>query len=410
MKKKLKLIRITPIVILWLGALHFLSAQSDYMPMLELTRFRWVNGSLDNFVPRELNYQYDTIIDAQQTKVYQYDHQWPSQDRLVYLREDVQLKKVWRYVPGNEFLMPYEELLYDFSLQPGDTVSLNYEDPDHFVLKYVHHFDTIHLLDGPHRRLVIYRWQEGNSYPPSNGHHYEFDWIEGVGNIYRPLNSQVGQGPAWPYHSPICAWRGTQPVVGDCEVAFIDCDALQLDSVGVSSGTFQIDLSYSEADWPIHAHILVLLNEEGDTLAVSNFSAGTLYPNQSVTQWAWLEHSTQVFNELPDPLKVVVIDQLTGDYCELWYGTTGLANIFEGEQPSAYPNPTSGNFQILLPEDTQIVKCIMVDMQGKKSPAAVSQNDSLLFINSPALAPGIYIIMLLSKNGNQYAVRVVLSN
>ncbi len=318
------------------------------------------------------------------------------------------VKKVWRYVPGNEFLMPYEEMLYDFSLQPGDTVSLN-ADPDHFLLKYVHHFDTIQLLDGLTADWLSIVGRGRNSDPASNGHHHEFDWIEG-GNIYRPLNSQVGQGPAWPYHSPICAWRGTQPVVGDCEVAFIDCDALQLDSVGVSSGTFQIDLSYSQADWPIHAHILVLLNEEGDTLAVFNFSAGTLYPNQSVTQWAWLEHSTQVFTELPDPLKVVVIDQLTGDYCELWYGTTGLDNIFEGEQPSAHPNPTCGDFQIVLPDGTQIVKCIMVDMQGKQSPVSVSQNDSLLFIYPPALAPGIYIIMLQSKNGNQHAVRVVLSN
>ncbi|MBK8706483.1 MAG: T9SS type A sorting domain-containing protein [Saprospiraceae bacterium] len=386
-------------------ALHFVTAQSDYRPMLELTRFRWINGWYDNNMGKELNYLYDTTVENRQLKVYRFDHEgWSFQNSLYYFREDVQEKKVWQCYTGNDTIPYAEYLLYDFSLQTGDTLDIDYQDPEHFKLIYVHHVDTIQLLDGPYRRIAVYRWWEGSTYPSLNGNQPYYDLVEGVGNLYMPFYSEA---QAWDMFTPICAWRGDIPVTGDCEIAQINCDALQIDSLSFESpGTFYLQMSYGQADWPIHASKLMILSEQGDTLAFSNYSSGNLLPNETIEGWIWTEDIIPV---LPDLVRVIVIDQLTQQQCEILFGTTGLDDTPGRELLRVYPNPAAGEFQVELPAGFEVAGILLFDAQGRRYAVEANKDAASLRIVVGNIPPGMYSLTLLAADGSSRIARVAIA-
>lgn len=383
-------------------AWSFLAAQSDYKPMLELTRFRWINGWYDNNMGKELNYMYDTVVENRQLKVYNFHHEgWAFLNNREYLREDVQERKVWQCYPGNDTI-PYSEfLLYDFSLEPGDTLSLDYQSPDTFRLEYVHHIDTVQLLDGPHRRIVVYLWWEGSNYASVNGNQHYYDIIEGVGNLYMPLYSKT---QSW-YFTPLCAWRGDQPVVGACEVAQINCGAITIDSLINFNDYFQIQLSYGQSDWPVYAYKLMVMNMAGDTLAMSLYSSGNIQPNETVTDWI---DTRENVTDLPNPARVIIIDQLTQQQCEVLFTTTGLRHTPVSEWLKVYPNPSDGQFQVEVPDDFEVARIDLFDAQGRNCAIQADRNTATLRITTGQLKPGIYSLLLLSTDGKTSAARILV--
>jgi len=385
-------------------ALHFVTAQSDYRPMLELTRFRWINGWYDNNMGKELNYLYDTTVENRQLKVYRFDHEgWSFQNSLYYFREDVQEKKVWQCYTGNDTIPYSEYLLYDFSLQTGDTLSFDYQGPGNFRLEYVHHVDTIQLLDGPYRRIAVYRWWEGSNYPTLNGNYPYYDLVEGVGNLYMPLYADA---QPWDMFTPICAWRGDIPVTGACEMAQINCDVLHIDSMSLESGAIYVKLSYGQADWPIYAYKIFLLNEQGDTLVASSYSPGHLQPNNTVEDWMWDEGE---INVLPNPVRVIVKDQLTNQQCEILYGTTGLNNTPERELLRVYPNPAAGEFQVELPAGFEVAGIQLFDAQGRRYAVEANKDATSLRIAVGNIPPGMYSLTLLAADGSSHIARVAIA-
>lgn len=386
-------------------ALNFLAAQSDYRPMLEITRFRWINGWYDNYSGKELNYLYDTLVENRQLKVYYFHHEkYPYQNGNEYFREDIQQRKVWLCSPGNNSTPYSESLLYDFSHQVGDTLLFQDLGAGKFKLEYVHHIDSIQLLDGQYRRIRIYRWWEGTNDLNLNGNYPLYDLVEGIGNLYMPFFSDARP---WDVFTPICAWRGEEPVAGACEVAQINCDAITIDSILIiTSNLLQVFLSYGQADWPIHAFKLRVLGEDGDTLALSLFTQGHINPNHSLSR---LISTTQAIEELPDVVKVIIIDQLINQQCELLYGTTGLHDVPVSESLRVYPNPTAGEFQVELPLDFVVDNILLFDAHGRPHIAATYNDRTFVRISTSNLTTGVYSLFLIASDGSRRSARVVVT-
>ena len=90
-----------------------------------------------------------------------------------YLREDTAARKI--YFMDN--LFGVEELLYDFSMQPGDSISLSFASQSFFQngTYILDSIITVNLISGPHRMFCL-------SNPVNPQQWVQLQWIEGVGN------------------------------------------------------------------------------------------------------------------------------------------------------------------------------------------------------------------------------------
>lgn len=87
----------------------------------------------------------------------------------IYLREDVDAKKVYKIVNGAD------ELLYDFSLENGDAITLKGID-------FIAAVDEITVGNGVRKRITLESVQAYNG-----GQHKRQRWIEGVGTNAHPF-------------------------------------------------------------------------------------------------------------------------------------------------------------------------------------------------------------------------------
>ncbi|MCD6111640.1 MAG: T9SS type A sorting domain-containing protein [Bacteroidales bacterium] len=122
----------------------------------------------------------DTIInDFEYTKLY-----WSpvndSDNKSGYegaYRVDIENDKVY-------FIDSYyntESLLYDFSLVPGDTITISGTDYDPFNLVCLD--TTTILINGvPHKKLLVYSYL-------SNGTECYTNWVEGIGSLRMPIET-----------------------------------------------------------------------------------------------------------------------------------------------------------------------------------------------------------------------------
>lgn len=87
-----------------------------------------------------------------------------------YLREDTIARKVWRY---STFAGGSEVLLYDFTLQKGDTLEIRHWELD-WVIDTVM---TITTYDGIERKKFVFHGDDGSIFP------HEGWYIEGIGGM-----------------------------------------------------------------------------------------------------------------------------------------------------------------------------------------------------------------------------------
>ena len=140
----------------------------------------WYIYDSKSFTPeyctRILSFQGDTLIGlSHYLELFRSDTNFPDEQwesTGLFLRED-SLKRVYIWEDGRE------ALLYDFSLNEGDTIDLSisfYECPLRVV-----EVDTVHYLDGVARkRLKLVRSDDPDPESPWAGFKY---WVEGVGSL-----------------------------------------------------------------------------------------------------------------------------------------------------------------------------------------------------------------------------------
>jgi hypothetical protein len=86
-----------------------------------------------------------------------------SYSTSIYIREDTVAKKVFIY--DNSFTQP-DQLLYDFTLENGDTLHSLYNGNDSFVVSSI---ENVTLLDGEIRRMFIFNNNDFEYYIESLG-------------------------------------------------------------------------------------------------------------------------------------------------------------------------------------------------------------------------------------------------
>ncbi len=140
----------------------------EYVPLIDTTRtwnvaeYGGHGGGSENF-----EYFFGDTVSIDDTLYVEVKAQWLNKSNLQgYMREDTVSRKVYyRSIYDDE-----STLLYDFSLEEGDTVQL-YGDPGQ---KYtVLQVDSIELLNGDFRKRWVFSLQF---------YHTNAVWIEGIGN------------------------------------------------------------------------------------------------------------------------------------------------------------------------------------------------------------------------------------
>ncbi len=153
------------ILLAMLGMMNTIQAQS-YHPLLNNSSW-YVNKR--NFAVDEdfwVYYVKDTTISSMTYQMYTDS----NVNYTSFVREDTSTRQVHRNHNGSD------ELLFDFSLQVGDSVALG----DGFTY-HVWHVDTVTVMNSGQRKRMYLRFP--NSIPILRSQ----SWIEGVGMIERPL-------------------------------------------------------------------------------------------------------------------------------------------------------------------------------------------------------------------------------
>lgn len=136
---------------------------------------------------------------------------------LFFVREDTIQKKVWIILPDSSS----EYLLYDFSLNIGNQIILNYvnHSPTLYVVDTI---DTISTPLGIKKRIILVT--NDTTFTPY------LHWIEGVGSTYGPIYlfdpTYPNDGFGGSGHCLMCAYQnyGNQSYLGSCA---LQCSILQ---------------------------------------------------------------------------------------------------------------------------------------------------------------------------------------
>jgi len=121
----------------------------------------------------------DTIINSKNYKILHYDDPDDiNPTRLFFLREDSLEKRVW-VLPQDSV---NEKILYDFSLDIGDSIYLDFHPANEFYFPsgwyYVESITNYNLISSTVNKFTLY--QKSNPV-------YKVYWLEGVGNTYSPI-------------------------------------------------------------------------------------------------------------------------------------------------------------------------------------------------------------------------------
>lgn len=175
----------------------------------------------------------------------------------IYMREDNDAKKVYKIVNG------VDELLYDFSLQTGDEITLK-------GVAFSATTDEIAVNGGTRRRITL------ESIPLFNDEHVYQVWIEGVGTdahpfypdffMYAPVYSSGGGYRVYTQ----CSFQGSTHVFGDPEYCG-DFAPLGTANFEVASNVFfspnpMGQTLFIDADQPLKSAELNLYNANGQRI------------------------------------------------------------------------------------------------------------------------------------------------
>jgi hypothetical protein len=191
MKKALKYL-----VLLLLCTINRNTQAQGYIPMLNSVSKWTVGRSVGTGANRFINYRVDSIGSSYTFPPPEVQHVYKSFKEpvgLVYLREDTSTRKV--YIKHMSYLLPGESLLYDFSLNAGDSVILR--GPTHPLgFSDYTYVDSVSYLtiQGVLRKVLYLRLHPNISYTYPNfiNHHPinsfnnfgPLTWIEGIGTPY----------------------------------------------------------------------------------------------------------------------------------------------------------------------------------------------------------------------------------
>lgn len=185
-----------------------LNAQNQYLPLLEDGKewnYRIAYGN--QIFTDSMSIIGDTLIDGQLYKKVIND--WASMDSLLLLREDTTARQVYFLLDSTEYL------LYDFSLELGDTVTIYTTLPGNGHLNFnplqanVSLVDTFVDLNNIHRKRL---WL---NIPATPSFFIAGPWIEGIGGEtgFVPISNNISIN-----FTPnlLCAWNdGVQIYTND---------------------------------------------------------------------------------------------------------------------------------------------------------------------------------------------------
>lgn len=172
-----------------------LSQSNAYQPMLNSDAF-WRIGefSCGIFMSDIQVTSQDTSIDGQLYKIVTQNYEWDGPSHQLYIREDVNTRRVYRY----SLNLQAELLIYDFSLNQGDSFDLAVESWDNTVITYPHIIDSIgqvQLQNGLWYRHFFLTRQA----TPEDPSTYAYSWIEGLGCDSLPVFNYV----PYPWYSTL---------------------------------------------------------------------------------------------------------------------------------------------------------------------------------------------------------------
>ncbi|HYG53278.1 MAG TPA: hypothetical protein VD905_20405 [Flavobacteriales bacterium] len=173
------------ILLAFIMFIAFSQANAQYHPMLGDTT-RWCHA-FSGVPVRSLYYldklaaYADTAIGANMYKRMWTDASWPSID-IAAIREDTASQKVYIYLYEDNT----EYLMYDFSLNLGDTIyyampysSWGYANPGFYIVDSV---ATVNIRTGPRKYMRLYN--PLNTMTDYNGNVFKPEIIESVGELH----------------------------------------------------------------------------------------------------------------------------------------------------------------------------------------------------------------------------------
>lgn len=243
-----------------------------YIPMLNNSSWNIVSANFGGGQNLMIHPGTDVVIGSHTYKKF-FD---PTTNADVYLREDIAARKVYRNVGGND------QLLYDFSLQVSNTVTLG-NGSTYTVLSIT----DVPVNGGTRKRFFL-----------DNGWYSE-NWIEGVGSSQHPFRPSY-EMPSDPYIYLTCsAQNGVnvynhnlangQPTPTDCSMLSVTDLALANRELQYAPNPFTTELSitaqagFKNATLKVFNSIGQLVKEitnvNGNTITVSreNLNSGIYF-------------------------------------------------------------------------------------------------------------------------------------
>lgn len=257
----------------------------------------------DNLVYDVMDANGDTIINDKQyfkAKLY-WDNYMYSYDTTLFFREDTTLQQVWILLNDST----KEKLLYDFSLNKGDSMYLDFDFQDSSMLYYTrtgwYHIDstkTIAILSGQRKSLYLSNPQ--NQYNRLLFSHYpEQQWIEQVGSTIMPdyLQHDIDMDAyKWGYwwnffYITLCSFNDSiriyhNPAFNNAGYTYSDSDSCVLSH---SAGIFNINdqhLDIKISPNPAEDIIIVntgLLKSSSAEIKIFNATGTTMYYSKIVS-------------------------------------------------------------------------------------------------------------------------------
>lgn len=185
-----------------------LNAQNPYLPLLEDGKqwnYRIAYGN--QVFTDSMSITGDTLIDGQLYKKVIND--WASMDSLLLLREDTTARQVYFLLDSTEYL------LYDFSLELGDTVTIYSTLPGNGDLNFNPLQVTVSLVDTIVDLNNISRKRLWLNIPPTPSFFIAGPWVEGIGGEtgFVPISNNISIALT---PTLLCAWSdGVQIYTND---------------------------------------------------------------------------------------------------------------------------------------------------------------------------------------------------
>ncbi len=166
----------------------------------------------------------------------------PTFNYQAFVREDTATKKVWYILKDSTT----EKILYDFSLQQGDSIYLWFNNYSSYLKKGWYHVDSVKAISIQAGNRKILFLTNPNNPPFTNNQSPILQWIEGVGSTISPLYPILNWNYNYPYwfncsdysHDVTCSFlNGIRQYHNTCYDSYL---STQYMSWIVDSCTFEI--------------------------------------------------------------------------------------------------------------------------------------------------------------------------